>query len=85
MNLLAAIACALSLGPADATRLACRLERYDDCGEVMALMRVESRGVAVGVHMWHRARVGGAVFWRRAVAAGLLHPEDCGCWRGGTD
>lgn len=77
MNLLAAIACALSLGPADATRLACRLERYEDCGEVLALMRVESRGVAVGVHTGHRSRVRGAVFWRRAVAAGLLHPERC--------
>ena len=77
MNLLAAIAGALSLGPVDATRLACRLERYEDCGEVMALMRVESRGVAVGLHTRHAARVRGGVFWRRAVAAGLLHPERC--------
>jgi hypothetical protein len=77
VNLLAAIACALSLGPADATRLACHLERHEDCGEVLALMRVESRGVAVGLHTRHRARVRGAVFWRRAVEAGLLHPERC--------
>lgn len=77
MNLLAAIACALSLGPADATRLACHLEHYVDCGEVLALMCVESRGVAVGLHTGHAARVRGGVFWRRAVAAGLLHPERC--------
>ena len=77
MNLIATICTALSLGPADATRLACRLEHYEDCGEVLALMRVESRGVAVGVHTGHHARVRGGVFWRRAVAAGLLHPERC--------
>lgn len=77
MNLLATICAALSLGPADATRLACRLEHYEDCGEVLALMRVESRGVAVGVHTGRHARVPGGVFWRRAVAAGLLHPERC--------
>jgi len=78
VNLLAAIVCALSLGPADATRLACRLERWPDCGEVIAILRVESRGVAVGVHTRHARRVRGAVFWRRAVEAGLLHPERCG-------
>jgi hypothetical protein len=74
---LAIIAAALSLGPADATRLACRLERYEPCGEVLALMQVESRGVAVGVHTGHGPRVSGGVFWRKAVAAGLLHPERC--------
>ena len=78
MNLLSAIAYALSLGPADATRLACRLERYADCGEVLAILRVESRGESVGVHTGHHARVRGGVFWRRAVESGLLHPERCG-------
>ena len=77
MTLLATIAAALSLAPADATRIACRVERYADCGEVLALMRAESRGVAVGVHTGHGARVPGGVFWRRAVEAGLLHPERC--------
>lgn len=77
MSLLVAIAFALSLGPADATRLACRLERWLDCAEVLAILRVESRGVAVGVHTRHARRVRGAVFWRRAVEAGLLHPERC--------
>lgn len=77
MSLLAAIACVLSLGPADATRLACRLERWPDCGEVLAILRVESRGETVGVHTRHAARVRGGVFWRRAVNAGLLHPERC--------
>src|SRR5687768_9137987 len=77
MNLLAAIACALSLGPADATGLACRLERWPDCGEVLAILRVESRGEAVGVHTRHAPRVRGGVFWRRAVEAKLLHPERC--------
>lgn len=74
---LALIAAALSLAPADATRLACRLERYADCGEVLALMAAESRGQAVGVHTGHARRVNGGVFWRKAVAAGLLHPERC--------
>ena len=71
------ISAALSLRPADATRLACRTERYADCGEVLALMQAESRGQAVGVHTGHAARVSGGVFWRKAVAAGLLHPERC--------
>lgn len=75
--LLAAIAAALSLGPVDATRLACRLERYEDCGEVLRIVAVESRGVAVGVHTGHHARVGGAVFWRAAVRVGWLRPDRC--------
>jgi hypothetical protein len=84
LSLLAAIACALSLGPADATALACRLERYEDCGEVLSLMRVESRGVAVGLHRRHASRVRGAVFWRRAVESGMLHPKRC-AWHQQTD
>ena len=74
---LVAIACALSLLPADATRIACRLERYADCGEVLRLVAVESRGVAVGVHTGHAKRVDGGVFWRAAVRVGWLHPERC--------
>lgn len=74
---LAIITAALSLSPADATRLACRLECYEPCSEVLSLMAVESRGVAVGVHTGHARRVKGGVFWRKAVAAGLLHPERC--------
>lgn len=76
-SLLCMFAAALSLGPTDATRLACRLERYEPCGEVLALMQVESRGQAVGVHTEHGPRVSGGVLWRKAVAAGLLHPERC--------
>lgn len=77
MTGVAVILAALSLRPADATRLACRTERYEPCGEVLALMQTESRGQAVGVHTGHARRVPGGVFWRRAVAAGLLHPECC--------
>jgi hypothetical protein len=77
IQVLAAIFAALSLGPADATRLACRLEQYVDCGEVLRIVAVESRGVAVGEHTGYHARVGGGVFWRRAVAVGWLHPEAC--------
>lgn len=65
------------LSPADATRLACHLERYEPCSEVLALMAVESRGQAVSVHTGHHTRVRGDVFWRRAVDRGLLHPEHC--------
>lgn len=77
MTLAAAILAAMSLAPADATRLACAVERYADCGEVLHLLAVESRGEAVGVHTGHVERVGGAVFWRAAVRAGWLHPERC--------
>jgi hypothetical protein len=74
---LAAIIAALSLGPADATRMACRLERYDPCSEVMAILAVESRGRPVWEHVGHHARVGGAVFWRAAVKIGWLRPDLC--------
>jgi hypothetical protein len=77
VTILAAIVAALSLGPADATRLACRLERYVDCDEVLDIMRTESRGVAVGVHTGHAKRVRGAVFWRAAVRVGWLRPDLC--------
>jgi hypothetical protein len=73
----AAIVAALSLGPHEATVLACRLEQYVDCGEVLALMATESRGLRVGVHEGHHARVGGAVFWRAAVKVGWLRPDRC--------
>ena len=66
-----------ALSPESATRLACALERYPDCAEVLQLVKVESRGQAVGVHTEHASRVSGAVFWRRAVERGLLHPERC--------
>jgi hypothetical protein len=72
-----AIIAALSVGPADATRLACRLERYEPCSEVLAILAVESRGLPVGEHVGHHARVAGAVFWRTAVRVGWLHPESC--------
>jgi hypothetical protein len=74
--LAALILAALALPPADATRLACHLERYP-CAEVLAILAVESRGQAVGVHTDHAPRKPGWVFWRAAVAAGWLHPERC--------
>jgi hypothetical protein len=77
VTLLAAIIAALSLGPTDATRLACRLERYEPCSEILAILAVESRGLPVGAHVGHHARVSGAVFWRAAVKAKWLHPESC--------
>lgn len=45
--------------------------------EVLDMMRVESRGVAVGIHRGRVRRVPGRVFWRRAVAAGDLSPRTC--------
>lgn len=81
MSMLGVILAALSLGPADATRLACRAERYEPCGEVLAIMQVESRGRAVGIHTGHARRISGGVFWRKAVARGLLHPERCAAHR----
>lgn len=75
--LAAVILAALALPPVDATRLACRLERYEPCSELLAILAVESRGQAVGVHTGHAKRKPGGVFWRAAVAAGWLHPERC--------
>jgi hypothetical protein len=77
MTVLAAILAAMSLGPVDATRLACRLEQYADCGEVLRIVAVESRGVSVGEHTQHHARVQGDVFWRAAVRVGWLRPDRC--------
>lgn len=73
------ILAALTLPPVEATRAACLIEHVsaDRCGEALAILRVESRGVAVGVHRGHAPRKPGGVFWRRAVDRGLLHPERC--------
>ena len=70
---------ALSLPPREATLAACRIEHVspDRCSEALAILRSESRGVAVGVHSGHAPRKPGGVFWRRAVDRGLLHPERC--------
>lgn len=74
---LALILSALSFSPAAATRLACRLERYEPCSEVLAILAVESRGQVVGVHTGHTGRRHGRAFWDRAVAAGWLRPDLC--------
>jgi hypothetical protein len=65
------------LSPTDATRIAAHitgLERYED--EAQAIVRSESRGVAVGVH-GDAGRVHGLVFYRAAVKAGLIHLGEC--------
>lgn len=68
---------AFALEPIEATRVACRIERYDDCAEVVRIARVESRGRRVSVHTGHHPRRPGSVFWRAAVAAGWLRPDEC--------
>ena len=78
----AAVLALLSLGPADATRTACRAEGVtaSRCAEALRILAVESRGVAVGVHADARPDVprrGGRVFWERAVERGLLRPDLC--------
>jgi hypothetical protein len=78
LAVLATVLEAMSSLPSEATRLACRLERREDlCPELLAILASESRGAAVGVHVGHARRVAGGVFWRKAVAAGLLRPEAC--------
>ena len=68
----------VSLGPLDASVAAAHLERRPDlAAEVRQLARVESRGVAVGVHTGHARRVSGRRFYERAVAAGYLLPATC--------
>ena len=69
-----------SLAPADATVTAARatsLQRYQ--AEALAIMRSESRGVAVGIHGEGAGirRVRGMTFYRAGVKAGLVHPGEC--------
>lgn len=67
-----------ALSPVDATRIAAHvtgLERYE--AEAQAIVRSESRGVAVGVHGDEAGRVRGLVFYRAAIKAGLLHLGEC--------
>lgn len=68
----------LQLGPREATVLAARiLDARDLLPEMLRLVDVESRGVAVGVHVGHHPRLRGRVFWDAAVRAGWLRPEMC--------
>jgi len=67
----------LTQDPRTATRLACALEGYLDCAEVLSILDVESKGRPVGLHTRHHPRKSGGVFWRAAVDVGLLHPEHC--------
>ena len=69
-----------SLAPADATVTAARatsLQRYQ--AEALAIMRSESRGVAVGIHGEGAGirRVRGMTFYRAGIKAGLVHPGEC--------
>lgn len=68
------------MAPASATVLAARttgLHRYQ--AEALAIMRSESRGVAVGIHGEGDGirRVRGMTFYRAGVRAGLVHPGEC--------
>ena len=75
---LALIAWLMRLAPAPATMVAARLLGARDLEpELLQLVHVESRGVAVGVHTGHTSRVRGRVFWDAAVAAGRIHPAEC--------
>lgn len=68
----------VGLEPLDASVAAAHFERRPDlAAEVRQLARVESRGVAVGVHTGHARRVSGRRFWASAVAAGYLSPATC--------
>lgn len=67
-----------TLGPLDASVAAAHLERRPDlAAEVRQLARVESRGVAVGIHREHARRVSGRRFFELAARAGYLAPETC--------
>lgn len=72
----------LRLAPVDATRAACQSERVSAsrCHEALAILQSESRARPIGLHADVRpdiGRVHGGVFWRRAVASGLLRPDRC--------
>ncbi len=67
-----------TLAPHEATVLAARvhgLQRYE--AEALRIVKVESRGVAIGVHGDTAGRTNGYVFWRAAVKAGLVHLGEC--------
>lgn len=67
-----------SLDPVDATVLAAHVTghlRFMD--EALAIVRSESRGRRIGVHMGHGDRVAGLRFYRAAVRRGLLRLGAC--------
>lgn len=67
-----------ALGPLDASVAAAHLERRPElAAEVRQLARVESRGVAVGVHRGHARRISGRRFFELAARANYLAPETC--------
>lgn len=66
-----------ALSPAEASRVAAQALAPARTDEILALVKVESRGVAVGIHRGHARRVAGRRFWARAVAAGWLSPATC--------
>lgn len=49
--------------------------------EVTAICRVESRCRPVGLHTGHVNRRGGEVFYRRALARGIIDPDACDAHR----
>lgn len=67
-----------ALGPLDAAIVAAHAEgRPDLAAEVRALVVVESRGVAVGVHTRHARRVPWRAFYAAAVRVRYLDPAQC--------
>lgn len=74
----------LTLGPVDASIVAARILGAPGwTSEVLDILDVESRGVAVGIHRGGARRRSGASFWRQAVAAGELAPRRCEAHRRG--
>lgn len=68
----------MHLAPAPASVAACAaLGARDLEPELLRLVEVESRGVAVGVHTGHHPRKPGRLFWDRAVARRQLRPDLC--------
>jgi hypothetical protein len=68
----------VSLGPVEASIAAARILGAPGwTSEVLDLVKVESRGVAVSVHRQHARRVAGRRFWARAVRVGWLDPVTC--------
>ena len=68
----------MHLAPAPASVTACAaLGALDLEPELLRLVEVESRGVAVGVHTGHHPRTPGRVFWDKAVERGVLRPDLC--------
>lgn len=73
------LASADAVAPADAVVLGARMAGLPEyAAELRRICRIESWGCRrIGIHEGHVERRPGEVFYRRAVKAGLVRPDEC--------